>query len=493
MSMHIRKELEMCGLPLNTVQVFTTHDGAANMVKASQLLRSSYFQHCVAHSLHLLLVNDGINKVPELVDVLQRCKTAVLKLDAKCYVVDHEIAKTKDREVMDSIVQKISMAAELLQADYNVSVDSSNFPDSDDGDDAPGHGVRGEDSERHALAGIQSAEPKTTKKHETLKNSCPTRWNSILSMVDIVIDLWTELNEALKVNGDRDLCLSEDDKLVLRELQRFLKPFHDLTELVSSEQPHLGLIPLIIREVKDASKLDAGDSEIIQQLKQAVADRLPCRIKVTETVQIASLLDPQLKPFMSANVPFADLKQLLVKHTKLVHDRLARVSAAAATVGSASTAPTAVPTHNEHRETASTSTVTPPLSKKMKLLEKFRSSDNVVDLDIKIENEVNMYLHLEVTDGDENPLEFWKGQQQNFPLLSLLAKTYLSVAASSVPVEAMFSTSGLILNQKRSSMAPHRANLLTVIHDNYAKFFPVTREQAEQKQASAHSAAVIRD
>jgi len=42
-----------------------------------------------------------------------------------------------------------------------------------------------------------------------------------------------------------------------------------------------------------------------------------------------------------------------------------------------------------------------------------------------------MYLHLEFAGGDENPLEFWKGQQQNFPLLSFLAKTYLSVAALS--------------------------------------------------------------
>ena len=42
-------------------------------------------------------------------------------------------------------------------------------------------------------------------------------------------------------------------------------------------------------------------------------------------------------------------------------------------------------------------------------------------------------------------------------------------------------------------MAPHRANLLTVIHDNYAISSSqlYTGEQAEQKQASAHSAAVM--
>jgi len=71
-------------------------------------------------------------------------------------------------------------------------------------------------------------------------------------MISSIIDLWTAFNEALKVNGDRDLCLSEDDRLILMELRQFLKPFQDLTELVSSEQPHLGLIPLIVKEVQDA-------------------------------------------------------------------------------------------------------------------------------------------------------------------------------------------------------------------------------------------------
>ena len=145
------------------------------------------------------------------------------------------------------------MVAELPQADDNISIDSTNYPDSDDGDEAPGHGVREGDSEGLALEGIQYAEPNANKKHHTLKQSCPTRWNSISYMLDSVIDLWTELNEALKFNGNRELCLSQDDKLVLCELQRFLRSFHDLTELVSSEQPHLGLVPLIIREVNDAA------------------------------------------------------------------------------------------------------------------------------------------------------------------------------------------------------------------------------------------------
>lgn len=469
MAAHVRKELADCGLQLNRVQVFTTHDGAANMVKTSQLLRSYYFQHCIAHSLHLLLVTDGINNFPDIVDLLTRCKKAVIKLDSKCYLVDHEIAKSKDREAMDKIIQKISLLTELLQADDNVSFGSSDSDEESEHFDTT--------VERSSTTPMMSE----GRVHKTLKQSCPTRWNSILAMIDSVIDLWTELNEALKVNGDRELCLTEEDKVLLCELQRFLKPFHDLTELVSSEQGHLGLIPLIIREVKDAAKLDVRDSESISQLKQSVLDNLPNRIKMSETVTIASLLDPSIKSLIMSEVPFPEAKQLLQRHTHLAYERMLRVSAPADPVATPTKAEEA-DTSNQDRDVSGTiSGDSQPLSKKMKLLEKYRTSDSALDVEVKMENEINMYLHLEVSEtADENPLAFWKQQLHNFPYLSILAKNYLSISAASVPVEAMFSTTGLILNQKRSSMSPHRANILTVIHDNYSKFFPINREQAQK-------------
>lgn len=118
--------------------------------------------------------------------------------------------------------------------------------------------------------------------------------------------MWTECNEALKVNGAFDHCLSEDDKLILIELQRFLQPFQELTELVSSEQPHLGLIPLIIREIIGTTSQESGDNDIIRQIKEAVAHRESHRIKVTEAV--ATLLDPSTKDLV-CSVPFDEQKK----------------------------------------------------------------------------------------------------------------------------------------------------------------------------------------
>jgi hypothetical protein len=36
-----------------------------------------------------------------------------------------------------------------------------------------------------------------------------------------------------------------------------------------------------------------------------------------------------------------------------------------------------------------------------------------------------------------------------------------------VPVECLFSTTGLLLNAKRSSLAPYKVNMITFNHDNY--------------------------
>ena len=55
-----------------------------------------------------------------------------------------------------------------------------------------------------------------------------------------------------------------------------------------------------------------------------------------------------------------------------------------------------------------------PSSKKMKLLQKFRSLDGAGDVDLKIEGEVNTHLHLLTVEEGEHPLMFWNKQEKNF-------------------------------------------------------------------------------
>ena len=86
--------------------------------------------------------------------------------------------------------------------------------------------------------------------------------------------------------------------------------------------------------------------------------------------------------------------------------------------------------------------------------------------------EIRNYLrYIWSSTEDEDPLVFWK--KGLFPALQEPAKKYLTRSASSVPVENLFSTMGLIVNGKRSTLAPHRANWLSFIHDNYELYFDV--------------------
>jgi hAT family C-terminal dimerisation region len=58
-------------------------------------------------------------------------------------------------------------------------------------------------------------------------------------------------------------------------------------------------------------------------------------------------------------------------------------------------------------------------------------------------------------------------RSHSFPILSQLALMYLGTSASSVPVESLFSTAGLVMNGKQSSLSPDKLNKIVFIHDNF--------------------------
>ena len=57
-----------------------------------------------------------------------------------------------------------------------------------------------------------------------------------------------------------------------------------------------------------------------------------------------------------------------------------------------------------------------------------------------------------------DPLPFWREHQQKFPALSLLARRLFSIPVTSAAVERQFSSAGLTINQRRSSLDPDTVN-----------------------------------
>ena len=93
-----------------------------------------------------------------------------------------------------------------------------------------------------------------------------------------------------------------------------------------------------------------------------------------------------------------------------------------------------------------------------------------------IQQELVSYLSpLSLTEEEKIcPLSFW-AKHSEYPYVSKVAKYYLTASALSVPVECMFSVTGIIDNAKHSRLDPYELNQLSFTHDNYSKFFQVKK------------------
>ena len=131
MCARVKDELKGLSLNNSNIELFTTHDGAANMQKASCLPKSTQFQHCSAHSLHLLLMTDSINTLMDLVDLLDRCKSTAQRLDSKCNLITDARLKLSTSKMIESIQEQLSCMQEILEADECII---PSLPD-DNGDD----------------------------------------------------------------------------------------------------------------------------------------------------------------------------------------------------------------------------------------------------------------------------------------------------------------------------------------------------------------------
>ena len=80
---------------------------------------------------------------------------------------------------------------------------------------------------------------------------------------------------------------------------------------------------------------------------------------------------------------------------------------------------------------------------------------------------VDMYMQYPTLDIDESPLEWLKLEAGRMPLLSTVARKYLSVCATSVPSERVFSIGGNLVNAKRNSIKPDKVNKLIFLASNY--------------------------
>ena len=61
---------------------------------------------------------------------------------------------------------------------------------------------------------------------------------------------------------------------------------------------------------------------------------------------------------------------------------------------------------------------------------------------------------------------WWSDHDKEFPILSKIAKKYLTGQSSSVPAERIFSAASNILTKKRTKLCPEKLDLLIFVNQN---------------------------
>lgn len=437
---HVRRELKEFFPDIKKIMLTSCHDGASNMVKTSKLLKVTHYQHCSAHALHLLLTVDSIDTVADVVELLKKCREMVTVMHFKAAIVEEELASVADKEMIIKLQRTISEAQTIVELD-------SQYPLSTDEDsDAAEEGEQHENQHRH----------------QSLKGSCPTRWNSAFEMIDAIVDLKNELQNSLKRIGHSELCLGEAEFSLLTDLRDFMKPFKNFTDIVSCNTPTLSVVPVIKLKIKNMCKPDVHDDECIKLIKIRILRNIDKRFPETNASKIHQLLDPETKNL----IPRHEASVLLEEAIKdAVSRQLVEVQLPDRSIGSPSEG-------NPH----STDDNDSPSCKKLKLRQQLINemqmaiaAQNPNDNEISssaIAVEITNYLTMRSSHVIGDVLDFWNQNQFVYPLLSQLAQLYLSMSASSVPVESMFSTSGLIVNGKRSMLGPDKLHRISFIHDN---------------------------
>lgn len=89
------------------------------------------------------------------------------------------------------------------------------------------------------------------------------------------------------------------------------------------------------------------------------------------------------------------------------------------------------------------------------------SLPDLSDVDLK------NYFGLPYQPRQSDPLQWWSDEgKKRFPVMFQLAAKYLSIPATSVPSERVFSTAGQVISDKRNRIGDENARMLTVLHGN---------------------------
>lgn len=226
-----------------------------------------------------------------------------------------------------------------------------------------------------------------------------------------------------------------------------MEPFEDATNAIQGEKlvTSSKVIPCAVglKHHLDACDKEAKNcSELIANLKVSLEKRMKIYCESKPFI-LATVLDPQFKN-SCLNMSNEEVCKLLLEEIQ----NNPKIKAAQAVT-----------------DMPSTSSESP---KKKRRLFSFLDEKKINKLDENnhTSTEILNYLKEATVAEDINPLEYWKKNENVYPNLAKLVPKYLTICASSAPVERMFSVAGKFYTSSRTLLKENNFENLMLIKLN---------------------------
>ena len=243
--------------------------------------------------------------------------------------------------------------------------------------------------------------------------------------------------------------LDPEEWKILRELFNILKPYEDVTKVISGEKYCTSslVIPLCNGLKNVLSRLlrnpfsDAA-MNVLKALQEGLEKRLG-NVQKSNTLTLATFLDPRFKQIVLGSVG-DDVKKVI----NLVAQKIS--------------------------EEFTTTEIQESIEREENDLSIWFDVDKIVStaqpqgtFRSRSIIEVQRYLEDGNLQRNKDPLQWWCENKHIYPNIAKVAQERLCTLATSVPCERLFSKAGLVLTDRRNRLSDNKVNMILFLNSNY--------------------------
>lgn len=284
-----------------------------------------------------------------------------------------------------------------------------------------------------------------------LKQDVVTRWNSTLYMLKSVQEQKMALAAYSVENNIPQLTSNQLD--LVNKLITLLTPVEEITQSISSDDSSASVIIPFVRALRKHLEINDESDRGVRTMKEQMLlslNRRYAQAESNEPLVLATLLDPCFKDKCFSNAANR------TRAKNMLEDKVKALDGSLEQTSSSDTTETGEPASKRPKTTS----VVQCLSE---ILEE--SGVEVADSSSTI---VEKYLADPLIPFHTgSSYRWWNENKLRFPSLAKLAQRYLSAPPTSVRSERLFSTAGNLYSDRRSRLAPERAEILLFIKSNF--------------------------